>query len=463
MTVAWRFALGACVVLLAGCGGSSTGTIDLHTCTVGPTTTARCGTFRVPENPNRPDGRQIPLDVVVFPATGGQAKPDPVFWFSGWGGAAVEDDAVRGSAWLAWANVDRDLVFVDQRGTGSSKLVCDFGEANTAAGITAGARRCAARLGPNLRYYTSAAAVDDLDRVREALGYEKINLYGGSYGVTTQQVYLLRHGGHVRSAVLDSGSLLDVRIFEREARNAQRALELLFGRCAADASCSAAYPRLRQEYTQVVDRLARGPIPIPGTTRSVDAVTFAYALDSLLGDTYGKTHVPRPIHLIAIGKVAEAMGDAPQAPDETSAPAYMGLIQCSEPWASYRPAVVDRTSKGTFMRPLVLKYATVSNAVCKAFPQGYAPAAIGERVRSDVPVLLLAGNEDPTDPPANLAHAERELPASRTVIFPGSGHGQIPLACAQHLIAEFLDRGSARGLDTTCAESAAVHPFDTSS
>src|SRR5581483_8247984 len=96
--------------------------------------------------------------------------------------------------------------------------------------VTRAARGCANRLGPNLRYYTSAIAVDDFDQVRRALGYNKINIYGGSYGVTTGQIYLLRHGSHVRTAVFDSGSLLDVHIFERQLVNKQRALEQLFAR-----------------------------------------------------------------------------------------------------------------------------------------------------------------------------------------------------------------------------------------
>src|SRR6185295_4374338 len=115
-------------------------------------------------------------------------------------------------------------------GTGSSELACDLPpsfETADPATVTAAARRCAERIGPNLRYYTSAVAVDDVDRVRRALGYRTINIYGGSYGVTTGQIYLLRHGSHVRTAVFDSGSLLDVHIFERELVNKQRALDRL--------------------------------------------------------------------------------------------------------------------------------------------------------------------------------------------------------------------------------------------
>ena len=155
--------------------------------------------------------------------------------------------------------------------------------------MTKAARKCAERLGPNLRYYTSAVAVDDFDRVRRALGYERINIYGGSYGVTTGQIYLLRHGSHVRSAVFDSGSLLDVHIFERQLVNKQRALELVFARCAADSACHNAYPNLRHEYAQILPRLARNPVPIPGTK-----VALTLPRSGQCWTTSSPTHPARP-------------------------------------------------------------------------------------------------------------------------------------------------------------------------
>ncbi|HSC91542.1 MAG TPA: alpha/beta hydrolase [Gaiellaceae bacterium] len=440
-------------------------TIALRPCTVGATR-ALCGTLEVAENPNEPEGAQIPLDVAVVEAQSAHPKPDPLFWFAGWGGAGVADDAAGAVGAFVRVNRDRDLVFVDQRGTGSSELRCRAPNlsAATPAGlrrVTEAASRCAARIGPNLRFYTSAVAVDDVDRVREALGYDRINLYGGSYGVTTGQVYLLRHESHVRSAVFDSGSLLDVRIFERGAPNAERALELLFARCAADAGCHAAYPELRAEYEAILARLERGPLPIPGTDVELTPVTFAVALDEQLAWTPTKRGVPRLIHLVATGRLAEAAADYSAATSPSEDLAYKLLIQCSEPWASRRPDETARLSRGTFMRPLQELSAAALGAACEGFPPGVVPASLGERVDSDVPVLFLNGNEDPADPPGNVADARRELPNSRTVVFPGAGHGQLGLSCAQNLITEFLRRGSATGLDTSCARTAVLQPFDT--
>jgi pimeloyl-ACP methyl ester carboxylesterase len=472
-TLQIRLTLAAVLVLLAAGGvflvvrhGTPAGPrIALDPCTIG-TLPAQCGTLSVAENPSEPSGAKIALNVAVVKAQSSDPKRDPLFWFAGWGSGGVTDDAANVISAFSGVNADRDIVFIDQRGTGSSQLLCRIEEGltlgTTAFGrITAAARACADRIGPNLRYYTSAVAVDDFDKVRQALGYDTINIYGGSYGVTTGQIYLLRHGSHVRTAVFDSGSLLDVHIFEQQPRNYERALNLLIARCAADEACHAAYPNLRNEYAQIVARLARGvTTPIPGATVDLNPVTFGAALDQILAYTPGKAIAPRMIHLIATGQMARAAALFPQQSTSNGGLAYMTLIQCSEPWASWRPAVIRRAGEGTFMLPYALTLASYNGAACAGFPKAQVPAAIGERVHSTVPVLFLSGNEDGADPPANIAHAERELPNSLTVVFRAAGHGQLGLLCGQNLIASFIGLGSTEGLETSCAQTAALQPFD---
>ena len=97
----------------------------------------------------------------------------------------------------------------------------------------------------------------------------------------------------------------------------------------------------------------------------------------------------------------------------------------------------------------------------RRLPEGGSPGRDRPARALRVPVLFLNGSEDGADPPANVADARRELPNSRTVIFPAAGHGQLGLPCAQVLIADFITRGTATGLDTSCARTAAVQPFAT--
>jgi pimeloyl-ACP methyl ester carboxylesterase len=439
--------------------------IALRPCTIGAAR-AQCGTLTVAENPSQPDGAKIDLAVAVVEARSDDPEPDPLVWFAGWGSAGVADDAAGVLSAFWEVNRDRDLVFVDQRGTGSSELVCDLPPTPSPAGaalerLTAAARRCTERIGPNFRYYTSAVAVDDVDRVREALGYERINIYGGSYGATTGQIYLLRHGSRVRTAVFDSGSLLDVRIFERQPRAKQRVLDRLLDRCAADSACNTAYPGLRREYEQLLARLARSPIPVPGTAQLLDQAAFASVLDELVAYTPGKAAAPRLVHLVATGQIARVAAEQPPAQPDAGQLAYQLLIQCNEPWASWRPGEVTRNAAGTDVAPMYRRIAATMRAICAGMPEADVPAAIGERVRSDVPVLFLSGAEDGADPPANVANARRELPNSRTIVFPAAGHGQLGLPCAQSLVARFVERGTAEGLDVACARTAAVQPFVT--
>jgi pimeloyl-ACP methyl ester carboxylesterase len=450
------------VVLLTSSGDERSG-LALRSCRVGDLP-ARCGMLRVAEDPARPSGRTIGLRVVVFPATGTDPRPDPLLWFAGWGGAGATDDAPVVMPALRRVNADRDVVFVDQRGTGSSRLTCDLPadvDRLSPAELTSAARRCAQRIGPGLRHYTTSVAVDDFDAVRAALGYDRVNLYGGSYGVTTGLAYLQRHEAHVRTATFDSGSLLDVRIFERAAPNAQRALDMLFARCAADTACRTAFPALRREFAAVQARLRRAPIAVGGRP-PLTASAFASGIEELLATPGGKAQVPRVVHLVAVGELgAAARAVAPYASESSGELAYQLLIECNEPWASWRPAEVRRLAVGSFMAPSQRQNARRAAAVCRAFPKVAVPAAMAERVRSQVPVLFLTGAEDPADPPGNVAHARRELPNSRTVIFPASGHGQLGYLCTQNLIADFLAAGSAGALDVTCARTAVQQPFET--
>jgi pimeloyl-ACP methyl ester carboxylesterase len=458
-----RTTIAACAVALVvgGCGGGRTAGLQLSPCTIGGTANiaAECGNLAVAENPGDPNGNKINIHVAVVRATGPDPKPDPLFDFAGWGGAGVQDDGWLAPK-LAEVNRDRDIVFIDQRGTGlSNELICPAPpQQPTPAEANRIAKACAAQIGPNLRYYTSAVAVDDYDQVRAALGYDEINVYGASYGVTLGQIYLLRHGSHVRTVVLDSGSLLDVRIFERIAPNAQRALDLLFARCAADGACSAAFGDVRAQYAKLAARLARTPVALPDTTSKLDEAGLARVIEEMLA--FNKPEIPRVIQLAATGHIARAASIVGPPSAETGQLAYMLIVQCSEPWASWRSPYVEQLARGTFMEPVETPAPPVMAAACKAFPPGYAPTDIGRRVHSDVPVLFLQGNEDPADPPASVADARRELPNSRTIVFKASGHGQIGYPCAQHLVTEFIASASAAGLDATCAKSAAELHFD---
>ena len=251
-------ALIAAALAAAGCGGtgqsrsasppSSLPKTTLTACTVNGLT-AECGNVWVPQDWARPAGPAMPLDVVVLPATGTSHPADPLFYLTGLGGQAAGDgnSVDNGMTWAAQAfrqlNQTMDLVFVEQRGTRGSgwSPAPGWPARRSQAAISAAVRRCLASVTRDPRHDAPAEAVLDLDQVRKALGYSKINIYGASYGVTMGLAYLQRFGSHVRTAVLDSGSLLNVPLEQREAVRAQQAFDQVATRCAAAPACARSY------------------------------------------------------------------------------------------------------------------------------------------------------------------------------------------------------------------------------
>ena len=165
---------------------------------------ARCGTFVVPENRAKPNGHTIGLDVVVLPASYKPVRKDAVTYLAGGPGAPRPSEAANLSQELSLLNTNRDILLVDQRGTGRSK-----------------------RHHARVTQYGTRMAMDDLDAVRAALGYRQLDVIGSSYGATAAQVYLTLHPASVHTLILAGGTAIDVPFFGRYAVNAQRALDQL--------------------------------------------------------------------------------------------------------------------------------------------------------------------------------------------------------------------------------------------
>src|SRR5712692_9088698 len=244
---------------------------------------ARCGNYEVFEDRAAKAGRRIALKVMVLPATGPKAAPDPVFFLAGGPGqSAVAVATAAGNKFMAEVRRERDIVLVDQRGTGGSHpLNCVlnngpndlrsyfFEEIFPAERL----RVCRAELekDANLALYTTPIAMDDLDEVRAALGYGRINLYGGSYGSNAAFVYLRQHPDRVRSMVVIGVAPVDYKLPLAWARGVQHAMERLFDDCAADEGCRKSVPKLREDFAAVLAQLDKGPVsfelPNPATQR----------------------------------------------------------------------------------------------------------------------------------------------------------------------------------------------------
>ena len=247
-------------------------TITLTDCEVqGLPGKQKCGTYEVYENRAKKTGRKISLNIVVYPATGDKREPDPVFYFAGGPGSAATDDARGFAPTFAKIREHRDLVFVDQRGTGKSHpLDCKFYNPDDLQSYLGyffpleDVRKCRAELETkaDLKLYTTTLAMDDIDEVRAALGYERINLFGGSYGTRAALTYLKRYPQRVRTAMLQGVAPTNQYMPVDFPVANERALQGVLAECAADEACNKAFPNLKEETKSVLAQLIQGPVEV---------------------------------------------------------------------------------------------------------------------------------------------------------------------------------------------------------
>jgi len=423
---------------------------------------AKCGTLTVAEDPSNPQGRQIDLQIAVVEAISRSPEPDPLFVRVGEPGQAAIETYPALSGALFRIHEERDIVLVDQRGTGKSNpLRCLDLEDETLEDeeVIAKLKECPEQLDADLRFYTTDIAMQDLDRVRSMLGYEAIDLFGASYGTRAALVYLKMFPERVRSVVLDAVVDPAFILYQDAARDGQNSLDLFFQRCEADEACKATYPDLRSEFDAVLDKLEGEPfdttIPHPVTGKqlqlTITKTTFANIVFNTLYSPDLVAMLPLAIH--------QAHTEDNYAPLITQAymldaGIYDGMfyaVACTED----APFVTDAESgEGVFG----------SNAknfveVCEAWPRGDPPQILREPVASDVPVLMLSGEADPITPPWHADELAGSLTNSLHLVFSEMGHGNSSNDCATRIMDTFIENADFSELDTTCVKSIEPPPF----
>ncbi|MGH9442498.1 MAG: alpha/beta hydrolase [Thermoanaerobaculia bacterium] len=454
--------------------------LDLTPCKVpGIEREVRCGRFEVWEDRAKRAGRKISLRIVVLPATGSEKQPDPVFVFEGGPGQSAVESAAGEAAGGAEVNRRRDIVLVDVRGTGDSNgLQCKALQGHAGAlGVLEsflpvdGVRACRQALEPraDLRLYTTSIAVDDVDDVREALGYDRINVEGGSYGTRAALVYMRRHPEHVRTAVLGGIVPTDTRMPLYFARDAQTALDRLIAACGKDSACHAAFPdpagEIAAMLTKLDRRLAETTLKDPETGkplkitlgRSAAAQTIRFMLYSPIT----AAQIPLQVHLAAQGdfsRLAESAFLFGNLVASVSDGFYLS-VTCAEDVAFFTAAEAEKEARGTFLGDF---RARAQKAACAQWPRGEVPAGFSGPVRSEAPTLLISGERDPVTPAAWGEQAARTLSHALLIVVPGGGHGfdgEKGAECLDRLGQELIERGTEKGLDTSCAAKIEPAPF----
>jgi pimeloyl-ACP methyl ester carboxylesterase len=459
----------------AACGGGPGSRVldRLHPCPSadGPTD-AYCGTLTVFEDRAAKTGRQISLWIVVLPAIR-PVNRDPVFFLAGGPGQGAAQLARQIRAAFRTVQRTRDIVLVDQRGTGKSNPLNCRSDANSLREMTEASessldrlKRCLAGYNADVRLYTTNIAMDDLDEVREYLGYDRVNLYGGSYGTRAALVYLRRHGERVRTAVLDGVAPMDMRLPMFTARDAQRALDKLLSDCDTDAACRQAFPELPARIRNLLQRLEQSPPtvrivhPRTGIAEDVrvDARVVASILFSALYSPLTASMVPTLVDKAERNEFQSlfALGLAGEGTAENMSIGMQLSVLCSEDAARVTPADVQQATAGTIFGSHLLG---TQLKACEMWPRGVVDASYYEPVVSDVPTLVLSGDLDPVTPPSWGESVVKTLKHGRHVTVPGTGHGVLGTACGQKVIRDFLDSASTASIDVSCVRSIKRPPF----
>jgi len=436
-----------------------------------------CGTVERPENPRDPAARTLAIHFAVVPALAKNKAPDPLFVFAGGPGQAATRVTGQLQAIFAKINARRDIVYIDQRGTGQSNPLQCRRDSDRAAtlpslreAVDPGAsleqlRSCIPTLAADTRFYTTSIAVGDFDAVRTSLGAPAINLWGGSYGTRAALEYLRQFPQHVRSVVLDGVAPATLALPASFAIDGNAALNRLLADCERDRVCHARYPELSAKIDRLFAASARRPRviatqPLTGTpeTLTLDATTVASLLRAPL-------YAPQTAAMLPYALAQATQGDSTALLTLTSAFASSlaenfsevmhFAVVCAEDLPRVDPAAIDaarRTRFGT-------AYIDLYRRACANFAPAAVPPEFYIAPSANVPVLMLSGGRDPATPPEHAAALAQSLPNARHLLAPNLGHGVSSQGCAPELITRFIRQANFDAIDGSCLEKIPAPPF----
>jgi pimeloyl-ACP methyl ester carboxylesterase len=448
--------------------------IELSSCKLpGVPQPARCGVLEVPENPTRLIGRRLRIGVAVIPATGGQPRRDPIAILMGGPGEDAIGAAEIYARQFAPLRQDRDILLVDQRGTGrSGALHCDlFSTQQPTASLRdlfplKAVERCAQRLPlqADLTQYTYDRFAADLEQVRRALGYGSLNLFAGSYGTRAAQVYLRMYPESVRTVYMGSVVPLDVAGPLPFAKTEQAALEKMFEACAADSACESAFPHLRDEFRQISDRLASGSVRVVVRGHSGTVPLYrgrvAEWFRAKLYRPRSSATMPWMIHRAYLGDWSPIskgiLADARENDSDFSFGLFFS-ITCNEDVAFIREEDIAPETQGTFLGAYRVRQ---QQAACKLWPKVSLPKGYREPLRSSVPTVFASGDTDGGTPLWFMDHAAQGFSHRLEVGLSGQGHTEWN-DCIAQIYQDLVVSGSVDGRNSSTCPPVPRPPFKT--
>lgn len=436
---------------------------------------AQCARLSVPEDHQAPDGRQIELAIALVPASG-MAEADPVYMIAGGPGQSALESYPMLHAAFRDVRRSRHVILVDARGTGGSHpLHCRIDEDDPLFSDPAGESPEAARLfaercrdvlqrDADLRHYTTADHVRDLDTVRRRLGVERINLVGISYGTRVAQQYAAAHPDHTRALVLDSVVPNSLVLGQDHARNLEDALDVQFARCRDDDACAANLGDPRQQLALVRERLQAGGIapvryrdPVSGDWRE-EVPRFGHLAGLLRMYAYHPSMsatLPLLLHEAAQERYESLLAQARMLSRDLGDAIAMGMslsVSCSEDADEFRDG------GGNEDTVLGDDFVAMLQAQCSVWPKGTRAEGFRVPLSGEVPVLAISGEFDPVTPARYGDEVVEHLPNGRHLVLPGQGHGVLGIGCMPKLFAQFVEATDAAALDGACLDRLSAQP-----
>lgn len=475
MKITWKKIIAISFLMATSAAWANENSLTLEDCHIkGIKQQVKCGKLSVPENYQQPNGEKILINFAIIPAIDHSEKKAPFMFLAGGPGQAAVELAAGLRRAFTEVRKTRDLILVDQRGTGDSHpLQCEDSTTQSiyqiipedfdANEVTA----CLAKLTGDLSQYNSENAIRDFDAVRVALGHEKINVYGGSYGTRAALVYMRMFPDSLKAVVLDSVGPVEVPIGLFGLSSA-RSFNLLLENCKKDANCNTAYPELAKEFQQVVQTLEQSvitlEIPHP---RLGDKTTFIVSKSKFISTIFMQLYsmqtralVPLIIHQASIGNFAPLAGLISQTDGKQVI--YLGLnlnIICNEDMPRISAVMSAVDASNDFGGSLHLESL---NIACPLWPKYSVAPSFYQPVTANIPTLIFSGNLDPVTPPSNGDKSAATLPNSHHIVVGNAAHIAGVSECGVDIINEFLTSLKPKELDESCLKELPVETFMTS-
>lgn len=433
---------------------------------------AECATLVRPENPATPNARNIDLAVIKLPAYTTEPADDAFTLIQGGPGGSSIDLGIAYSQYLESVRKTRDVLIIDQRGTGRSNILrCPEIDpaliSFEAAVVKQQALDCVNSIDADLRFYTTSIAVDDLEALREAAGYAQLTIYGVSYGTRVAQHYLRKYPQHSRAVILDGVVHIGLNLAGGEiARRSQAAFDGLANRCARSADCNSRFGNLKVKLSELHERLRDEPVelvlpdPIHGqliekTLNRHDLLgvlrLMAYSTESnallpmILSEAHAGNYLPLAAQSLMLG--SDFL--------EGYAVGMNNSVMCAEDEPFVKAADTTNLQDTYFGSEMV----DAMRATCAVWPRGPVDKEFHQPFDSDVPILILSGETDPITPPENGEIAQKMFSNSHHIVVPAHGHGVLLRGCVAQLSINFIEDASLENLSTSCVARERATPF----